>query len=563
LENETKKMEKPDEFKVDGKILSHILAKKIMSRHTFITTTDNEETLVYNGGVFHQEADTLIKELAEGFVSDITQHHINEIIGHVKRNTYISRSEINNTTHKIHLQNGIYNLEKMELEEFTPDIISTIEIPVKYLKTAKCPAIKKFLKEILADDDIKMVQEAIGYCLLKDYPLHKAFMFIGEGANGKSTLLNLIKTFLGEENVSGVSLQDLVSNRFASSQLYGKLGNIHADLSDKSLQQTGIFKMVTGADMITADKKFRDPFKFTNFAKMFFSTNKLPETTDDSNAFFRRWCIINFPKVFEGKDKDPHILKKLTTEKELSGLFNWSIEGLKRLLEQGEFSGAVSTDELRDVYERLSSPLKAFVKISIAQDSQGFITKEEFYAHYVKYCRDMKMPIKAKNVVGRDLPAFLPYIRTEKRKIGKTREHCWAGIRFEAPQNRHAVQNRHAQKSALNQYAAQAGQDVHDFPNFKSIQSYKYKMEKNLDILDIPDTLDISLKYLKMKGGGAKLSELEEIVCKKLGISANNEAIVELGALLDKEVERGGLSKMDDEYFVIGEELKKKKGGRP
>ena len=82
---------------------------------------------------------------------------------------------------------------------------------------------------------------------------------------------------------------------------------------------------------------------------MIFSANLIPKTKDDTTAFFRRWIIINFPNQFlpDNPKTDKDLTKKLTTQEELSGFFNWTLKGLKRLLKNGKFSSGKSVEETR------------------------------------------------------------------------------------------------------------------------------------------------------------------------------------------------------------------------
>jgi len=182
--------------------------------------------------------------------------------------------------------------------------------------------------------------EMFGYCLYKDYPFAKAFMLIGSGANGKSTLMKLLEKFLGEDNIATPSLQDLLRDKFAKVELFGKLANIHADLSSEKLENTGTFKMLTGGDTVYGQKKFKDPIKFKNHAKLIYSANELPRTDDRTDAFFRRWIVIDFPNQFTSNDEftNPDLPYSIIDEEEMSGLLNWALDGLERILDQGGFS---------------------------------------------------------------------------------------------------------------------------------------------------------------------------------------------------------------------------------
>jgi Predicted ATPase len=132
-----------------------------------------------------------------------------------------------------------------------------------------CPNSLRIFKEWVGDKWI-LLFEIIGYTLYPKYTFNKAVMLVGEGNNGKSTYIRLIKEILGQENTVSISLQTLCENIFAFSQLYRKLANLFADLPSSPIRYTGIFKLATGEDTITADRKFKDPITFENYAKLIF-----------------------------------------------------------------------------------------------------------------------------------------------------------------------------------------------------------------------------------------------------------------------------------------------------
>lgn len=407
------------------------LAEIIMNRDNFKTLSNDDTLLIYNNGIYHDNGETKVKELVEDIMlEDITTHQVNETINHIKRSTYINPEEINKRKKIIHLKNGIYDLDKKELRDFDPEIISTVQLPVKYDPEGECPKIKKFLSEVLDEKDIPIIQELFGYCLLKDYFVQKAFMFIGEGSNGKSTLINLFKRFLGRENISNISLQDLCYSRFAKVALFGKLVNLYADIPKNPIKDTGTFKMLTGGDPIEAEVKFKQKRrKFTNYAKLIFSANQIPDVKDKSDAFFRRWIIINFPNKFEGENCDKKILEKITTEKEISGLFNWALEGLERLLERERFSYSKSTEEIRIDYEKKANSLKAFINDCVGVSGEDSIVRNVLFTHYVDYCKKHNLPIKSKTVVSRELPEHIPVTDGRKTDEFGKEQRAWVGIR--------------------------------------------------------------------------------------------------------------------------------------
>lgn len=451
-----------------------LLAKKICEDSFIKTLRDTNEILIYNEseGIYIPGETVLREEIQALTKGSLTKHYVDETLYQIQVMTYIDREEISQDPFLLHLENGIFNLKTYQLMPFDSEIITTIKLPVIYNSAAKCSKILQFLSEVLYPEDIPVIQEVIGYCLYKDYSIQKAVMFMGEGSNGKSVLLSVIETLLGVKNVSAVSLQDLLRDRFAVACLFGKLANIYADISDKGLMQTGIFKILTGGDLIRGQHKFRNAFFFVNYAKLLFSCNKLPEAYDDTDAFFRRWIFINFPNTFTGDNMNPHLTQELTTSKELSGLFTWAIEGLKRVLQKGKFSNDVSTAQLKEHYIRMSDALEAFIMDCISEDSEGVIGKSEFYNVYCEYCRAHKIPAKGKETIGKNITKTVRVETYRPRKGEGKRPTSWKGITFKKNYKNHLVN---------------AVKVVNDFSYFKGIEkNQKDDPVKTLDIIIQP-----------------------------------------------------------------------------
>jgi putative DNA primase/helicase len=395
----------------------------------FITTLDGE-IFTYNGGYYEPKGEQKIKNITEEFLGEYTtEHNKKEIVGYIRDKNYKKREIFDSNPDLLNLMNGVYNIKTGELIPHTHEQHFLSQLPITYNKDSQIITIKKFFEEVLRTEDMPLLQEIFGYTLLRKHPIQKAFMFIGDGANGKSVTLSLLKTFLGKDNTCAVSLQDLVKFRFSVSSLYGKMANIYPDVTDEALHKTGMFKILTGGDMVTAEQKFKDPFNFDNYAKLLFSANKIPEVHDDTDAFFRRWIFITFPNKFEADKADKKLLEKLTTSDEISGLFNWAIEGLKRLQISDEFTNTKTTDEMRESYQRLSSPIKAFVDDCLEIDVNGYLTKDELYTAFCTYCKNGNLPIMAKNVFSMRLHEYVQVIDYRPDEHGK-RTTAWRGIRF-------------------------------------------------------------------------------------------------------------------------------------
>jgi putative DNA primase/helicase len=167
--------------------------------------------------------------------------------------------------------------------------------------------------------------------------------------------------------------------------------NVDADLSGDILSRhTGKLKKLTGNDEFPAEFKFRPPFMFRNYAKLIFSCNEIPQTDDTTDAFFRRLIIINFTTQFFGDKEDIHLLEKLTTKEELSGLFQVLVNRLPRVLENG--IRKATNENLASTYEKYiksSNPVKYFdEKVITKTDNEADkILKEQLYESYLWFCR--------------------------------------------------------------------------------------------------------------------------------------------------------------------------------
>jgi putative DNA primase/helicase len=420
---------KADRYFDEGAFIPQLLADELMNEFTFATMTDSKEIYVYLDGYYQPLGEVLIKRECKRRLQDkYRKNRFGEVLDFIQASTFTKRRE--EAPNLIPLKNGVLNIDTMELRPVSPEYMFFNKIPVEYDPKADCPRIRKFFSEIVnGPEEVTVLEEVIGYCLYREYFITKALMLVGGGNNGKSTFLNLVKAFLGADNVSGRGLHEFEDNRFAKADLLGKLANIHADLPDRALYRTGVFKMLTGRDWITAEKKFQPSFSYQNYAKLLFSANKVPEALDDTDAFFRRWIIINFPNTFDSEDADPHILDKLATPEELSGLLNTALSRLNDLLRKGGFSFSKSTDALREEYIRKSSPIASFVMDCLQIDSDAFIVKKDLFNVFADYCRGHGIPCVTQDTFFKNLPQHVAVI-DYRPKLHGGRPPTLKGIRY-------------------------------------------------------------------------------------------------------------------------------------
>jgi putative DNA primase/helicase len=406
-----------------------------MATFSLAALQDNEELLIYRDGQYVTGAQPILKGWIEAQFRQrgmtASSNFVTETIAAITRRTYVARKEFNPPGF-VCLANGILDLTNPAepvLRAHDPAQRFTSKLPVAYDSSATCPTFDRFLVEVLPiGADRTEVRKMFGYCLVPGNPRQIAFMFIGEGANGKSTLLGVLVAVLGEDNVTAETLQSLVGNRFAPAKLWGKRANICADIPANPLPFTGTMKTLTGGDLTRAENKFGHPFYFVNDAKLIFSANELPEVNDRTRAFWRRWFMVRFTETFIGKE-DRKLSEKLRAE--LPGVLNYALAGLADLTEDCEFKPTQTSEALALEWKQRAEPVYWFVSVQIEKVATAWVSKEDLYEAYVQFCETHGCSPKRPEVFGKLLPNHAPWARTERRTIGgKASVRGWLGVRL-------------------------------------------------------------------------------------------------------------------------------------
>lgn len=342
----------------------------------------------YRDGVYHRDHGGIIGRIVVEKLGDMfKKNHLSETLAYLQNKRWIKPERVDTSTELINVKNGLLEWKTGKLHPHTSDHLSTIQLPITYNPTAKAPNIEKFFTDIVSSDTIPTLCEWFGYTMIPSTRYEKAVILTGSASNGKSKFLELYERFIGRDNTSNVTLQDLENNRFKLAQLQGKLANVYADISSQAMEKTSVFKTVVSGDRVSAEFKGKDSFDFKPFARLTFSANELPKSRDLTDGYFRRLIIVDFPNTFgkNGLKKDPHILDKITTEEELSGLLNMALDGLKRLSKNGEFTENESTLKAIEQYRREIDPLISFLDERCHLDEEADVDKQELYDAYLQW----------------------------------------------------------------------------------------------------------------------------------------------------------------------------------
>ncbi len=267
--------------------------------------------------------------------------------------------------------------------------LSTWQLPVAYEPEATCPTFRRFLTEVLPGDMLEEVdgvagwQEDLGYLLLPGNPLHVAFLFRGDGRNGKGVLMDVMRALVGPEAVSSLSLEDMVSDRarFRLAGLVGSALNLCGELDPKFLTSTAAFKGLTGGDVVQVERKNRDSFDYRPWATPVFSANDDFASVDCSTAYFERWQVRSFPRVIPAERRDPKLAARITAT-ELPGIAAAAIVGLRSLMTRGHFREVESAARQKRQFQRHSDHVARFIEERIIADPAQSTQRPALYQSY-------------------------------------------------------------------------------------------------------------------------------------------------------------------------------------
>jgi putative DNA primase/helicase len=358
----------------------------------------------YNGKCYEQCTEKSLNNLCQNELAAyrhlFSKSNLNELIHYAIGDALVNSENARvNQVKYLTLQNGLFDLDAGELIEHSRDIFTTNLLPYNYDPLAECPRFKQFLKEIFQDDQTKIdfVQEAVGYVFHKSLPTPAAFFLVGSGSNGKSVFINTIANLIGKENTSNVSFNAL-SNEYYVLELFQKMINISGETPQGKYINTDAVKAATAGDWITGRELYKAPMKFRSFAKHFLAMNKAPIIADQSHGMWRRIWVLEFNRRFTEEDMDRQLEEKLINE--LSGIFNWALEGYNKLKEKKfALSESASMKMSKKEYRDEIDSVRSFEKehLGKSNDPKAAIVFNETYESYKEFCNIVgKKDIQAK-----------------------------------------------------------------------------------------------------------------------------------------------------------------------
>ena len=385
----------------------------------------------YRAGVYAPVDELHCKQIIRHYLrpDHVEMRQINDVQGQWTIEMRVAPEQLNARTSLINLRNGLYDLDRQTLIAHDPQLLSTIQLAVSFAAGAQAPRFGAFLNDCLDPATQLLVQELVGYLLIPETRAQKAFVLVGEGGAGKSTLLGVIQELLlGRANVANIAWQCL-GDKFSTAELDGKLANIFADLPTRSIDDSNLFKSITGEDWLTAERKNKDPFTFKATARLVFSCNSIPKNLGDrSGAFYRRLVIVPFLPARPVAQRDLQLKDKLAGE--APGILNWALAGLMRLRGNGyRFTVSPASQAALNSYQVAGSSVLSFIEDACVVDPAGQVSAAQLYHAYQQYSGAAGLRAVSQKRFWTELKASFGTVAKERDTV--TRRTLYYGIDLE------------------------------------------------------------------------------------------------------------------------------------
>jgi len=267
----------------------------------------------------------------------------------------------------------------------------------------------KFLKSSLPNEAVrKLVQSYVGYTLSSDASYQCAQLWIGpRGSNGKSTMLKIVRA-LHEKAVS-IQLDKL--DGFSLSSLIGATLVACDEAAQKKINQQAIKSLISGG-ATAVDRKYRDPLTYQPSAKWIVCSNHHIVISDNSDAWWRRWQIIEWNETFKGDQIIPNLDEQII-QKELHIVLDWALAGLQNLEKSGKFIiPEAVTDSIKNAKIETNSVANWIENNGVSEtENVAFTSKSTLFVNYQEFCKENGFQACALNQFYQRVHAHFPDLR--------------------------------------------------------------------------------------------------------------------------------------------------------
>ena len=396
----------------------------------------------YENGVWTRIPDGVIKSYADRAYGEFsTSQRVNAICNLLKvralRDVKFDRAPVWNFI------NGTLELDTGVFRDHNPGDYCSVQASYPYNAKATCPAWEKFIADVTGDDpkSEELLQFIPAYALYQDCCLERIFVLSGNGGNGKSKYLEVLRLLFGEKNTSHLQPRALL-DKFQVIQLRESIINIAGEIRSDLRDVEERMKAIASGEPISGCYKGEQFVTFSPRTKMVFATNNQLQSDDTSEGLARRLILIDFKMSFVDnpdpndpyqRQKNIYVLDNILAELQSGGIFNWVYAGYKLLKTVGYFTETNDQENLISDFKRASNPVLVFYESEIQDDTPPELEYRQLYSDYVTWCAgngyraesSQKFHAAFKNVASRRYDPTVKSVRID----GKPRKQRFYRLR--------------------------------------------------------------------------------------------------------------------------------------
>ncbi len=405
------------------------VAERLMGE-TYFACVGEDQVLWYwdtKNWVWVKEGKIFLLKLLKTKYEKATLGDFNQVLFEIQAACMYRESAFEPAKYFIQCNKKAFNLKTLDETDPDKDMMLIdmhlrIKLDTELNLKAKPPMIfLKALEKALPDPkELYLLLQVFSYILLvRTEDVDRILVMVGEGQNGKSTILKAV-TRLFRPYISSVSLQDIGTDRFAASQLIDKLANIHADIGGWKVKDAAMLKTITSGDLVSVQEKYKERQDVELAVLQIYSANKLPEIEDHSLAIARRFIPLEFNQVIKVTDKK--IKSKLSSPDEREKILNLLIR-IARTTKRSGLLNKPTNEEVLAMLEEKGNPIMQFMNSDFAKEKMGVESlKSLTYTFYARFCKQHKFIPKSQKALG----MFFLSKGIQEGRTGNTR--YWIGL---------------------------------------------------------------------------------------------------------------------------------------
>lgn len=378
-----------------------------------------KEWYYYDGRVWKKDTGTMIVEgLMKRFVETMIPYAIGandndyfvfvarygdrnkrkKLIEDARDFNFVVQEQFDQDPDLFNCQNCVINLKTGEPLQHDPDLLLSKISNVVYDPEVRSEDFERFIHQIMMNDETKIdyLQRIFGYALIGENTQEQCYMCYGSTTrNGKSTLLEVIGYMFGDYamNIKPETLAQRERDSRSASGDIARLNGcrfLHMSEPPKRMKfDVALLKTLLGRDPITARHLYEREFEFIPVFKLVINTNYLPVVTDDTLFSSERVKVITFDRHFEPEEQDRKLKKRLKREQNLTGIFNWCLEGLRKFNDQGGIlREPVAVVQATDDYRHKSDKIQNFIDDCLEPRLNSAVSIKDVYDEYKYWCKE-------------------------------------------------------------------------------------------------------------------------------------------------------------------------------